>query len=373
MLELADRLLPALAVGPVAVATAVDVLGSSPSTVGTSMALTGRGAVIGSVSGGCVEAAAIDGCRELLAGRGPRVGRYGFGDAAAVRAGLACGGELDVLFQMLHGASVEAELAAAVAGRPAALAVVTAGPARLLGRTVAGREGAGLQGDLADHDLAGLPLRLGRVRAVVGGRLAMGRSGPADLACGSELLRLFVDVAVEAPLFVIVGATELAAALAAAAVAVGYRVEVVDPRAAFARPERVPAASRVVLAAPHAFLAEAPLDARTVVCLLTHDEDLDPVALAVALERGAGFVGALGSRATTARRAARLRALGVPEHRIAALRSPLGLDLGASSPAETAVSILAEVLAARTGSTGLPLRDREGPVHRPARAAEVVP
>jgi xanthine dehydrogenase accessory factor len=364
MLELGDRMLQALDAGPVAVATAVDVLGSSPSTVGTSMALTADGAVLGSVSGGCVEAAAIDGCRELLAGRPPGVGRYGFGDAAAARAGLACGGELDVLFHMLRGASVEAELRAAAAGRPAALAVITAGPAPLLGRTIAASDGAGLPGDLTDDDLAGLPLRLEQVRAAVGGRLAMGRSGPVEPACGVETLRLFTDVAAEAPLFVIVGATELAAALAAAAVAVGYRVEVVDARPAFARPERVPAASRVLGAPPHVALAQAGLDDTSVVCLLSHDEDLDPLALAVALEQGAGFVGALGSRATVARRAARLRVLGVAADRIAAIHSPLGLDLGASSPAETAISILAEVLAARTGGTGLPLRDREGPVHR---------
>src|SRR3954452_17034354 len=120
VLELADRLLPALAAGPVAIATAVDLLGSSPATVGTSMAVTSGGAVIGSVSGGCVEAAALEGCRAVLGGRRATVGRYGFGDAAAARAGLACGGELDVLFHLLHGASVEAELAAASAGRPAA-------------------------------------------------------------------------------------------------------------------------------------------------------------------------------------------------------------------------------------------------------------
>jgi xanthine dehydrogenase accessory factor len=192
-----------------------------------------------------------------------------------------------------------------------------------------------------------------------------------ELSCGPGVLRLLVDVAAEAPLFVIVGATELAAALAAAAVAVGHRVEVVDPRPAFAQAERVPAASQVVHAAPHAFLAGAALDERSVVCVLSHDEDLDPLALAVAVERGAGFVGALGSRATVARRSARLRALDVPEERIARIRMPLGLDLGASSPAETAVSIVAEVLAARTGATGSPLRELVGPVHRTSASASM--
>jgi xanthine dehydrogenase accessory factor len=127
-----------------------------------------------------------------------------------------------------------------------------------------------------------------------------------------------------------------------------------------------------VTAAPHRFLQEARLDSRSAVCLLSHDEDLDPLALAVALEKGMGFVGALGSRATARRRADRLRSLGVPEDRIRAIHSPLGLDLGASTPAETAVSILAELLAARTGGTGLPLRDGDGPVHRGAPAGAPV-
>lgn len=364
MLELGERLAAALAAGPVAVATAVDVLGSSPSTVGTSMAVTRDGATIGSVSGGCVEAAALDGCRALLAGGPPAVGRYGFGDAAAARARLACGGELDVVFHPLGGASVRAELAAAAGGRPAAVGVVTAGPEHLLGRAVAGGEGLGLDGDLTEQDLAGLPFRLEQVHAAVAARLAVGRPGAVELDCGPHVLRLLVDVAAPAARFVIVGATELAGALAAAAVAVGYRVEVVDARPAFAQAARIPAASSLVTAVPHEHLAAAGLDARSVVCLLSHDEDLDPLALAVALEQVAGFVGALGSRATVARRVARLRAFGLGEDAIVGIRMPLGLDLGVSSPAETAVSILAEVLAARTGGTGRPLRDLDGPVHR---------
>lgn len=366
VLELADRLLPALTHGPVAVATAIDVLGSSPSTVGTSMALTLGGTPLGSVSGGCVEAAALDGCRALLQGGAPRVERYGFGEATALRAGLACGGEIDVAFHRLVGASVAAELRAALDGRPAALAVVIAGPTGLLGRTVAAGTGAGLDGDLTEDDLAALPVRLEHVRATVAARLATGRPGSVELDCGPAVLRLLVDVAAPAPRFVIIGATELAAALAAAAAAVGYRVEVVDARPAFALPERVPAAAEVVAAPPHRHLASAPLDGRSVVCLLSHDEDLDPLALAVALERAPAFVGALGSRATHARRTARLRALGVADAAIRSVRAPLGLDLGGSTPAETAVAILAEVLAARTGGTGLPLKDLDGPVHRMA-------
>lgn len=365
MLELADRLLPLLRAGAsVALATAVDVLGSSPSTAGTSMALTGDGRTVGSVSGGCVEAAALEACGRLLAGGEAGVRRFGFGDGAAARAGLACGGELDVLVHGLGGPGPLAEFEAAAAGRPAALAVVTAGPPALLGRSVCGGEGAGAEGDLTDTDLTGSPgASVSRVRAALAARTATGRSGEVAVECGAEVLRLFVDVSAPAARMVLVGATDLAAALTAAATAVGYRVTVVDPRPAFACADRVPGAE-VLSGLPHEVLPALPLDARSVVCVLSHDEDLDPLALAAALEGPAGFVGALGSRATHARRRTRLAALGVTGPAIDRIRAPVGLDLGASTPAETAVSILAEVLRARSSTTGASLAGLTGAIHR---------
>ncbi|HEV7624421.1 MAG TPA: XdhC family protein [Amnibacterium sp.] len=360
MLELADRLLPLLRRGePVGVATAIDVIGSSPQALGSSMATTRDGAVIGSVSGGCVEAAALEGCRRLLDGGAPSAERFGFGDAEAALAGLACGGELDVLLHMLDGACVAAELAEAAAGRPAVLAVVTAGPAELIGAVVAAGAGAGLPGEAHEAALAATGLDLAAVRRAVTAATA---TGLVELECAG-VLRLFVEVGRPRPVFAIVGATDLGRELAAGAAALGYRVLACDPRPAFGTAARMPSAESVTVDAPHRWLSRLDLDQRSAVALLTHDEDLDAPALAVALEGPAGFVGALGSRSTAVRRAERLRALGVTAPRIARLHSPMGLDLGGSSAAETALSILAEVLLVRTGSTGAPLVGRSGPIH----------
>ncbi len=362
MLELADRLLPLVAAGvPIAVATAIDVLGSSPHPAGTSMALTLDGGPLGAVSGGCVEDAALRACRALLADGGARVHRFGFGDDSAAAAGLACGGELDVLVHRIEGEDVAEQLRLAVEGRPAAIALVTAGPQALVGRTVT----AASAGALA-QEVPGLSPSL--LVAALTGRTEGGASGPVEVACAGWTLRLFVDVAAPARRLLIGGATDSAAALATAAAALGYRVTVCDPRAAFALPSRFPAAQQVLTGRVHEVIAAAALTSRDAVCLVSHDEDLDPLALAAALESAAGYVGALGSRSTAARRRERLRALGVPESRIARLRMPIGLDVGARTPAELAVAVVAEVLAVRSATGGAPLGVGEGPIHRPVRA-----
>lgn len=369
VLEIAGRLLAALRSGErVAVATSVDVIGSAPHLAGTSMAVTAAGAVIGSVSAGCVEASALDACRALLHGGAPQQLRFGFGEADAARAGLACGGELDVFVHPLGGAALEQELEAAAAGRSAAVGFVVAGPAEALGGVVAGGEGAGLGGEVDPAQIKGASID--RLRSAVAARALTGRSGPVSVDCGSRTVRLFVDVAAPAARLVIVGATETAAALAAAASAVGYAVTVCDHRDGFAAAERFPAAEQVVVALPHEYLAATALDGRSAVCLLGHDEDLDPLAAAVALERGVAYVGALGSRGTTARRRERLLALGLDDALVDRLHAPIGLDIGASTPAETAVSILAEVLAARTGAQGARLRTLTGPIHRSGTAEQ---
>ena len=360
MLELADRLLPLLRRGErVAVATSIDVFGSSPQAVGTSMAVAADGTVIGSVSGGCVEAAALEGCRRLLAGAPAAIERYGFGDTAAAAAGLACGGELDVLLYMLGGECIRRELEAAAAGEAAALAVITAGPPELLGAVVAGASGVGLPGEADEAGLQRLGLDLAAVHRAVAAAPA---TGSVEVECAG-VLRLFVEVGGTKPVFAIIGATDLGRELAAGAAALGYRVLACDPRPAFGTGDRMPAAESVAVDASHRWLEKLPLDGRSVVVLVTHDEDLDPLAIAVALEGPAVYVGALGSRSTAARRQLRLRSLGVGEAAIGRLRSPMGLDLGGSTAAETALSVLAEVLLVRTATSGAPLVGRAGPIH----------
>lgn len=362
VLELADRLLPLLERGgPIAIATAIDVVGSSPHAPGTSMAVTDDGDVVGSVSGGCVEDAALRACRAVLADGASRVHRLGFGDDAAEAAGLACGGELDVLVHRLEGEHVADQLRNVLDGRPAAIAVVTAGPATVLGRAVTAASAAALA-----EDVPGLAPSL--LVSALAGQQDVGTSGGVEVACAGSVLRLFVEVAAPSRRMIIGGATDTAAALATAAAALGYRVTVCDPRAAFARPARFPAAQDVVTGRVHETVAAAGLTARDAVCLLSHDEDLDPLALAAALESPAGFVGALGSRGTAARRRERLRMLGVPESLIDRLHMPIGLDVGARTPPELAVAVLAEVLAARNARTAAPLRAGEGPIHRPIPA-----
>lgn len=368
MFEIAGRLLAALDSGErFVLATAIDVLGSSPHGVGTSMAVGAAGGVVGSVSGGCVETAALDGCARLLVSGRATTARFGFGDEAAARAGLSCGGELDVLFHPLD-ECVRAELAEAEAGRSAAIAVVTAVPpdrTELLGRLLSIGSAQGALDELP-AELASVPgVSADRLRAAVRGRLATGTSGAVELACGDSVLRLFVEVAVPAAAFVVVGATEYGRALAQAAAALGYAVTVVDHRPAFAGPGRVPGG--VVHGWPHELIEGTSLDERSAVCVMSHDEELDPLTIAAALAAGTGYVGALGSRGTHARRVVRLRALGVPQAQIDRVHAPIGLDIGASSAAETAVSVMAEVLAARTGGSADSLRDRTGPIHRTER------
>ncbi|MET0591045.1 MAG: XdhC family protein [Naasia sp.] len=374
MLEIADRLLAALDAGErVAVATVTDVIGSAPRTVGTSMALAG-GRVIGSISGGCVEGAAVDACERVLETGASETDRFGFTDDDAFAVGLSCGGEIDVIVTSVDSDSVRAELEAARAGRPAGLAIVVGGPGPLLGATIAGRDGRGSAGDLDERSFRRAlgptdpGLSLDRLRRIVESDVAAGFTGRRVVDCGEFSIEMLVESRVEAPLLLIVGAVEFAAALAVAARPLGYRIVVCDARPAFATPERFPAADEVVVEWPHLYLSGLDLDERSVICVLSHDDRFDVPVLREALDSRAGFVGALGSRRTHERRRAALVDAGVSPEALDRLRSPIGLDLGASSPEETAIAILAEIIAVRSGGSGSPLRELDGPIHREAAA-----
>ncbi|BDI21428.1 XdhC family protein [Herbiconiux sp. L3-i23] len=372
MLEIAERVLAALDAGrDVAVATVTRVTGSAPRTVGTSMGLAG-GQVLGSISGGCVEGAAVDACERVLESGEAERNRFGFTDDDAFAVGLSCGGELDVIVTLVGSPALVAELRAAAAGDEAGVATVVDGPRALLGRTVAATVGRDLDGDLIADDLAaaGLPsLSLDRIRAVVGATVDAGRTDEVTVDCGDETLTLLVESHRAAPRLFVIGAVEFAAALAVAARPLGYRITVCDARPVFATAERFPAADEVVTEWPSLYLAGQSIGPRDVICVLSHDDRFDIPVLCEALESPAEFVGALGSRRTHERRIAALRDAGVSGQAIARLHSPIGMDLGASTPEETAVSILAEVLAARNGASGAPLRDLDGAIHRPTTSA----
>ena len=317
MFEIADRLLARIDSGEtVAVATAVRITGSAPRTVGTSMALTADGTVIGSISGGCVEGAVFESCTGLLATGTPALHRFGFSDDDAFAVGLGCGGRIEVLVRAIGpGDPVVPALREAASGRRASIT------------TVLSTE------------------RLGQI---------------VDDPTACDDLRLFTETSDPPARLIVFGAVEFAVALSNAAAALGYAVTVCDPRSVFATRERFPAAE-IVVQWPTEYLAGTDVDERTVICILSHDDRFDADLIDIALRMPVAYVGAMGSRATHARRVVELDRRGIRD--LSRLHAPIGLDLGASTPEETAISILAEVLAVRSAATAESLRERTGAIH----------
>jgi xanthine dehydrogenase accessory factor len=351
---------------PFALATVVDVRGSAPLPVGTSVAVDAVGNAVGSISGGCVEGAVYELCRQVLHDQGaPQRAWFGYSDDDAFAVGLTCGGELDVLVQRVDPTTrphLAAALADVVEGRPAAVAQVVEGPEELLGGMLyVDAEGGTRHGPLtgAVRREAGAQawalLRAGRTaRAEVGGH--------ADTC--PERLSVLVHVHASRPRMLVFGAVDFAAALSQAGRFLGYRVTVCDARPVFATAARFPHADEVVVDWPHRYLEHAEVDARTAVCVLTHDAKFDIPLLRLALDLPVGYVGAMGSRRTHDERLRLLSGTGVTEEQLARLHSPIGLDLGARTPEETAISITAEIVAHTNQGTGLPLSGLSGPIHR---------
>jgi xanthine dehydrogenase accessory factor len=310
-------------------------------------------------------------CRQVLQEQGsPRRARFGYSDDDAFAVGLTCGGELDVLVRRVDPAAqphLGAALAEAVRGRPAAVAQVVDGPESMLGATlsvlgdswIADRAlGDGPTGR-AVADRATAQLRTGRTALLVLG-------GDADTC--PERLSVLVHAAATRPRMLIFGAIDFAAALAQAGRFLGYHVTVCDARPVFATEARFPHADEVVVDWPHRYLARTAVDARTAVCVLTHDAKFDIPLLRLALDLPVGYVGAMGSRRTHEERLRRLGEVGVTEEQLTRLRSPIGLDLGARTPEETAISITAEIIAHAGRGSGLPLVRVSGPIHRDSGA-----
>ncbi|MGW3268554.1 XdhC family protein [Streptomyces sp. NPDC001056] len=351
-----------------AVATVVSVGGSAPREPGAALAVDRAGTVIGSVSGGCVEGAVYDLCQAALESGRSVVERFGYSDEDAFAVGLTCGGVIDVLVTPVGAQAparpvLAAALALAAGGAPAALARVARGPDDLLGRALLVHPDGAHEGTLGGHaDLDRTAV------AEAGALLEAGRTGTVEISAdGSHCpggLTLLVESDVPPPRMIIFGAVDFAAALARAGKFLGHHVTVCDARPVFATPARFPDADEVVVDWPHRYLRRTATDARTVLCVLTHDAKFDVPLLKVALGMPVAFVGAMGSRRTHEDRERRLRAEGVSERQLARLRSPIGLDLGARTPEETALSIAAEIVAARRGGTGTPLTGGRAPIHR---------
>ncbi|MFJ6129176.1 XdhC family protein [Streptomyces griseoviridis] len=350
-----------------AVATVVAVGGSAPRRPGAALAVDADGTAIGSVSGGCVEGAVYELCRQALADGESVLERFGYSDEDAFAVGLTCGGVIDILVTPVRAADavrpvLADAVAAAAAGRTAALARIVSGPADLLGRALLVRPDGTHDGGFDGH-----PELDRTVAAEAAAFLDAGRTGTLEIGargsrCGAPLTVL-VESSLPAPRMIVFGAIDFASALVSAGRFVGYRVTVCDARPVFATPARFPDADEIVVEWPHQYLARTDVDARTVLCVLTHDAKFDVPLLKLALRLPVAYIGAMGSRRTHLDRNERLRQVGVTELELARLRSPIGLDLGARTPEETALSIAAEIVAARRGGSGVPLTGAHTPIH----------
>jgi xanthine dehydrogenase accessory factor len=366
MLDIADELHRWCEEGrSFAVATVVAVGGSAPRRPGAALAVDAAGQAVGSVSGGCVEGAVYELCQEVLETGEPLLHRFGYSDDDAFAVGLTCGGVIDIFIQRISGhPEFTAALAAAVAGEAAAVARVVQGPADLLGRGLLVRPDGSHTGTLGDPGLD---------RTAAAETLALlesGRTGTALIGSGGsrcgEPLTLLVESSVPPPRMLVFGAIDFASAVVRIGKFLGYRVTLCDARPVFATLARFPDADEVVVDWPHRYLESTRTDARTVITVLTHDAKFDVPLLERALRMPVSYVGAMGSRRTHEDRLRRLREAGLSELELNRLRSPIGLDLGARTPEETALSIGAEIVANRRGGTGVPLTGAHTPIHHDA-------
>lgn len=379
---------------PVALATVVATWHSAPQPPGATMLVAADGTVTGSVSGGCVEADLYERARRVLTTGAPELIRYGISDDDAYAVGLTCGGVLDVFVERVDPGvlpGLDAVAAARRAAQPAAVVTCVAAdaggapndaenplggnspgtpptdPARRLGRRLVLTGGQHSIGSLGDDRLddAASADALGLLAAGHSGMLRYGYSGQRR---GSGV-SLFVTAYATPPRMIVFGAIDFAAAVARIGAFLGYRVTVCDARPVFTTVRRFPEADEVVVQWPHRYLRTevdaGRVDERTVVCVLTHDPRFDVPLLELALRHPLAYVGAMGSRRTHDDRLKLLGEAGLTDAQLARLASPIGLDLGGRTPEETAVSVAAQIVAARWGGTGRPLAALDGPIHRP--------
>ncbi|MEU8500771.1 XdhC/CoxI family protein [Streptomyces lavendulae] len=350
-----------------AVATVVAVGGSAPRQPGAALAVDGEGTAIGSVSGGCVEGAVYELCRQALEDGETVRERFGYSDDDAFAVGLTCGGIIDILVTPVPVGSPRRQvlaraLAAAAHGETAAVARIADGPEELMGRALLVQSDGSYEGGFGGHPLLDRTIA-GEARAMLdAGRTGVLEIGADGRLCG-EPLKVLVESSVPPPRMIVFGAVDFASALVRIGKFLGYHVTLCDARPVFATRNRFPEADEIVVDWPHRYLEGTGVDGRTVLCVLTHDAKFDVPLLELALKLPVAYVGAMGSRRTHEDRNERLRAVGVTELELARLRSPIGLDLGARSPEETALSIAAEIVANRRGGTGVSLTGAHIPIH----------
>ena len=363
MRELVDELADWVTQGAeVALARVVELDGSGPRLPGAAMMVRADQAVRGSVSGGCVEGAVVSEAMEVLASGTPRLVSFGYSDDDAFAVGLTCGGTIHLFIEpFVAGRWFDEFVGDLRAERPVAVASVVEGPGA--GATMVVRPDGEVVGSLGNANLDRVVARDAQGE-LAAGRTALRHYGP-DGEARESAVSVFVESFAPAPQMVIFGAVDFTAALARVAKVLGYRVTVCDARTVFATSERFPMADEVVIDWPDRLLADIGhrLGARDAVCVLTHDAKFDVPAVSAALGTNVGYIGVMGSRRTHEDRTRRLREAGVDQAGLDRLRSPIGLDLGARTPEETAISIVSEIIAERSGHTVGPLSQGQGPIH----------
>jgi xanthine dehydrogenase accessory factor len=324
---------------PVALATVIHTWGSAPRRVGAKMALTKSGKIAGSVSGGCVESAVFEaGVQSLHSGQ-PQLLKFGVADETAWQVGLACGGRIEVFVQALDPAFFDLWKARLQSNRLFSVASVIEGPGDLPGKAMLVSEDSvqfSLGGEL---DQACIEKSLAA--------LAEGRSQPVELARQGEPVRIFIETVKPTPTLIMVGGVHIAIALTALAKTLGFQTVVIDPRRAFGNAARFPDVGQLIQSWPEEAFSQVDVSSGAAVVMLTHDPKIDDPALKVVLNSPAFYIGALGSRVTHEKRKRRLLADGVTSAQLDRLHAPIGLDIGAETPEEIALAIMAEIVAAQ--------------------------
>ena len=347
----------------------IETDGSAPLPEGAMMLIGDDGEIEGSLTGGCVEGAVVTEAEAIMAGeRGPGVLTYGISDELAGTVGLMCGGIVHIFIAELSGAAGETELEvleAHVAGRPAAVATLLDGDsagARLGVLDGDGDGDGGAVGSLAHRELLDRNVARESLGLLEEGKTTIRRFGSDGATLGDEL-RVHIRAYAPPPQMIIFGAIDFSAAMAPFAARIGYEVAICDARDRFARSGRFSTDAEVRIGWPQEVMEDVELGPRDAVLVFTHDPKFDEPALLAALASGAGYIGALGSRQTTADRRERLRAAGATDSDLARIHAPCGLDIGSRTAEETAVSVLAEIIAARAQRAAQPLRATSGPIH----------
>jgi xanthine dehydrogenase accessory factor len=371
MREIIQEVLPSFRANkPFALATVTRTWSSAPRPIGSSMAVLESGEVIGSVSGGCVEAAVHETSLEVLKTKKSQSVSYGVSDDNAFAVGLTCGGTIELFIQFVDQETFPnfAEISDEIEDKQAIAIATLVSPTSNIGARIIltkSKSTGSLGNPQLDH------------AAIEGARalLTHGRTKILELGPNGENrmddLSVFVESFAPPPKMVIFGAIDFAAAVARVGKFLGYYVVVCDARALFATTRRFPEADEVIVDWPHRYLPNVDVDESTVICVLTHDPKFDVPVLELALRTNAGYVGAMGSRRTHEDRLLRLKEAGMTDLELAKLKSPIGLDLGGRTPEETAISIAAEIISHRLGGTNQPLTNGSRPIHKSLTESEV--